>query len=253
MSNPNEFLAGGTRRDEFGRRILGYRTLNSAPRTGDTPEGGTVVDSEGRELVVGFELAVAETSTAPLWGPVDAGYIAWTHDPVIMRTAEPLEERQIQFCGLHLPAGTITNVTVSAEVVSAKEEFKKYQETKFGLYNSSGTLLRQTGIVNWAAFSTANKEEYALRAVEPGHVGWSINKTTALTSPIVVTAGTYYVGIFSGKVEAGEKRLEIAQAEWHLQSVAQFRETREVQTGLPASVNLNALFYSYHWPWVAVS
>ncbi len=60
MSNPNEFEAGGVRYDGFGRRIIGFRALNSTPRTTDKPEGGTVVDEENRELVVGFELGNGE-------------------------------------------------------------------------------------------------------------------------------------------------------------------------------------------------
>ncbi len=54
-ANPNEFESGGYRYDAHGRRIIAFRELNSAPRNTDKPEGGTMVDGENRELVVGFE------------------------------------------------------------------------------------------------------------------------------------------------------------------------------------------------------
>jgi hypothetical protein len=51
-----EYEAGGFRRDGYGRKILGFRELNSAPAETDRPEGGGVKDIKGRELVVPYGL-----------------------------------------------------------------------------------------------------------------------------------------------------------------------------------------------------
>lgn len=109
--------------------------------------------------------------------PLDFSLIAWTYDPMLIgnnvaqaMTAGVLGLRRI----IVRNDTTITNILTACVAVGAG-----LANTYFGLYNPSGTLLAQTAecSAQWTSLGL---------------------KTLPLTSPLAVTAGTYYVGWVNG-------------------------------------------------------
>lgn len=61
---------GGFLCDQFGRRELEFREVNSALHEGDIPEGGTYKDSDGRECVIaGGEMVFGEGTSLSVFSP----------------------------------------------------------------------------------------------------------------------------------------------------------------------------------------
>jgi hypothetical protein len=115
-----------------------------------------------------------------LWIPSDHGFITWSFDPQQCGTTRNLSvgaaAGTLQLVRLKVPAAsTITNIylwlTVTGTTLTAGQNF-------VALYNSAGTLLRQSvdQASNWGSGA--------------GLI------TMALSSPIAVAAGDYYVGLW---------------------------------------------------------
>lgn len=116
--------------------------------------------------------------------PGDFALKSWTYDPMLIgsNTAQALTAGVLGLTRFHLRNdSTISNI-VTGVVSAGTTVVNQY----FGLYNASGVLLGTTADVSATMTSVGLK-------------------TSALTTPYVATAGTYYIGFLTGSAATTPK------------------------------------------------
>lgn len=204
-----------------------YTPIPAGTTQWDVPVNAAFTDQDERITAIAY------------LAPSDASVLAWNFDLRFANgqstaTAGTLFMARLEVLSAITATNLILAVQTAGSSLTASQNFA-------GLYNSAGTRLAQTADQSGTWTSTDIKE-------------------MALTSPVALTAGTYYIGILangttppqfvrtidsSGLTSFANRGTTVATARWSIDGTG--------LTALPASVTMGSRTFNAQCYWVGIS
>jgi hypothetical protein len=234
------YADGNTMDPSIPNRILDthvYTAAAVAVTASDNPAGTTVV--QGLTTAGSGTVSVADTSTGPEFSPADHGLITWTQNPATVASGFSLNAGAVYLSKVKISgrARRVSNIlygiTTAGTSLAAGQNF-------VGLYDASGTLLATSGDQTTAFGSTGTK-------------------TAALTAPVTLDVGSYYVAFLANgagtqpSVAGGGGVSSTINAGLSTGTARYLGPIGSGQTALPSSITLGSGPTNIAGRWAALS